>query len=135
MLLVIDASIVLAWCFPEENDPVADRALDAVSAGAGLVPPHWHAEIANTLLVAKRRRRLTEPEIARFLDGLMRLRIQVDEAPLVRAWMEASALAEQEKLTVYDAMYLDLAIRRSLPLATLDRELARAAARHALLYR
>jgi predicted nucleic acid-binding protein len=122
--LVIDASIVAAWFLDEKPDPRVEIAFDTVARVETLAPSLFYYEIRNVLLVSERRNRITEVMLAAFLRdlGLLPIRLQTagDDAILM-------ALARKRKLTVYDAAYLELAKREALPLATLDRDLEKAA--------
>ncbi|MDA8231592.1 MAG: type II toxin-antitoxin system VapC family toxin [Magnetospirillum sp.] len=126
MKFVLDASVALAWCFEDTANPAAERALDALAAGGeAVVPPLWRLEMANVLVIAERRKRLTEADTARFLGLLESLPIQA--APDRGGTAAIVALARAHGLTAYDTAYLDLAQRTGLPLATLDGQLAEAA--------
>jgi predicted nucleic acid-binding protein len=91
------------------------------------VPAHWGVEVANGVLMAERRRRLTPADAAAALNFLRQLPVSVDDGPATRAFGEVSALARQHGLTAYDAAYLELAMRRRAALATLDLDLRKAA--------
>ena len=123
--LAIDASIAAAWLFDDESDQRADDALSAVSASGGIVPQHWHFEVRNALLVGERRGRIAPEQVAERLDGLSRIPLRTDAEPDLDA---AMSLARAHNLSFYDAVYLELALRRGAALATLDGRLARAAA-------
>jgi predicted nucleic acid-binding protein len=114
----------LAWAFVDEDDPRASAALDRIRNDEALVPSIWWFEIRNTLVINERRGRLTEAETAAFLRTLSRLAVTVDRQP---GEAEVLALARRHRLSIYDAAYLELAQRETLPLATLDRELISAA--------
>jgi predicted nucleic acid-binding protein len=122
--LVIDASIVAAWFLDEKPDPRVEIAFDTVARVETLAPSLFYYEIRNVLLVSELRNRITEVMSAAFLRDLRLLPIRLepagDEAMLM-------TLARKRKLTVYDAAYLELAKREALPLATLDRNLEKAA--------
>ena len=120
MSLVIDASILAAWFLDEKSDPRVEAAFDTVTRVETIAPNLFHYEIRNALLVSERRNRITESMSAAFLRDLGLLPIRGDDASLM-------ALARKRKLTVYDAAYLELAKREALPLATLDRDLEKAA--------
>jgi predicted nucleic acid-binding protein len=124
--LVVDASVAAAWVLPDESDASADAVLDRVAAEGALAPGLlWH-ELRNILLIAARRSRLPEAEVAPTLGRLRRLPIEVvDTAAGGDAGLIAIAL--RHRLTAYDAAYLLLARERALPLATADRALRRAA--------
>lgn len=127
--VVVDASIALAWCFDDEASPATEALLDEVSARGAVVPGLWHLEIANALLQAERSGRNIAEGITARLEYISRLPIATDMETAGRAWRETLALARAERLTTYDASYLELAIRGGLPLATRDRALAAAAKR------
>ena len=124
MAVVVDASIVGCWCFPDEANPVADVAFDEVGAAGVIVPALWWFEVRNLLLMNERRGRLDVAGTAKFLIDLGGLPIQIDREPDSGTTF---ALARAHRLTFYDAAYLELALRRDAPLATLDRRLAAAA--------
>ena len=122
--LVVDASVSAVWIIEDENHPVADLALEAVYDNNVIVPQLWHYEIRNVLLVAERRGRVRQGHLSRYIVAINRLPIRTDENPDLDTVM---ALARKHNLTFYDAVYLEVALRRSAELATLDRSLARAA--------
>lgn len=124
---VLDCSVVFAWYFSDESNPYADQVLQTVASAHILVPAIWHLEIANTLVVGERRRRSKPDQATAFLSFLTRLPIQTDRHTSQRAWGATLSLARAHGLSAYDAAYLDLAARESLPLATLDDHLAAAA--------
>ncbi len=124
MPFVLDASIALAWAFADEDDPRARAALARIRTDEALVPSIWWFEIRNTLVVNERRGRQTEADTAAFLRTLARLAVTIDRQP---GEAEVLALARRHRLSVYDAAYLELAQRDSVPLATLDRKLVGAA--------
>jgi predicted nucleic acid-binding protein len=121
--LVIDASIAAAWAFADEHVH-AELTFARIGTEEALVPTLWWYELRNVLVTGERRGRLTEQETTRFLRDISGLRISLDRTPDEAAVM---ALARRHRLTVYDAAYLDLALREALPLATLDQALAGAA--------
>jgi predicted nucleic acid-binding protein len=123
MALVIDASIVAAWAFAEDHGN-AELTLARIRTEEALVPGLWWYELRNVLVIGERRGRLTEQETGRFLRDISGLRISLDRTPDEPAVM---ALARRHRLTVYDAAYLELALREVVPLATLDQALAAAA--------
>ncbi len=128
-MLVLDSSVALTWCFADEASPATDALLDDITANGALVPGLWFLELGNVLLAAERRRRITAADAAARLDLISTLPIYIDQQSIGRAWTEILHLARAQKLTTYDATYLDLALRRHLPLATKDRALAEAARR------
>jgi predicted nucleic acid-binding protein len=125
---VPDASVCLAWCFEDEASEWTDSLLNRLRLGEeALVPAHWPMEVANALLMAVRHARLTEEKCSRYLDDLRALPIHVDTASTTHAFDRSLVLARQHKLTIYDAAYLEIAVRVDLPLATLDGDLRKAA--------
>jgi predicted nucleic acid-binding protein len=126
---VIDASVALAWCFEDEATPDVDRILDSVALNGALVPHLWKFELSNVLLQAERKGRITYAEIVSKLAMIEGLPIAIDEAGGSKAWKETLELARSERLTVYDATYLELALRTGSPLATKDTALHAAAER------
>ncbi len=120
---VLDASTAVAWAL-DEPDRWAAPAWARIRRDHALVPTLWWFELRNALLVNERRGRITEQQTARFLRDVSRLAIIVDNAPDESSVLN---LARRHRLTVYDAAYLELAVRAALPLATLDAALAAAA--------
>lgn len=120
MSLVLDASMTIAWLFPDERSEVPRTVLRRVAAEGAIVPGLWRLEVANVLRNAVRRKRCDESYAARCLQRLGRLRIIVDPDTDTQAWGATRQLATEHDLTVYDAAYLELAIRRNAPLASCD---------------
>ena len=127
MSLVLDCSATLAWIYPDETTKPIQSVFEQVVERGALVPALWYVEIANSLTVALRAGRITEEERAASLMDLGDLDILSDDETGIRAWNDTIGLADRYKLTVYDAAYLELAVRSSLPLATLDNDLRKAA--------
>ncbi len=127
MSLVLDASLALSWHFKDERTPAANIVLDRVADAGAIVPSVWRLEVANGFQVSIRRQRFDPALRDLALADLARLPIVVDEETDTHAWTTTLGLADRFKLTVYDAAYLELSLRRSLPLASLDRDLCRAA--------
>lgn len=127
MSLVLDASATLAWYFEDERTDAGDALMRQVAQNGAVVPFLWRYEVANGFLVAARRRRIDIPYRDVSLAELRLLPITVDRADQSSAWDSVLVLADRSGLTIYDAAYLDLAIRRKLPLATRDRALQGAA--------
>lgn len=123
--IVIDASIAAAWLFDDEFDQSTADVMSNISADEGIVPRHWHLEMRNALLMGERRGRVAPEHIAESLNGLNRIHLRTDPEPDLDA---AFSLARARGLTIYDAVYLELALRRRAALATLDGRLRRAAA-------
>lgn len=126
--LVLDASTALSWLLPDEDRASARDAFEIVRSDGGWVPGIWRLEIANGLQLGIRRNRIDVTFRDAALADLAALPITVDDETDRRAWSETLALTDRFGLTLYDACYLELALRRRLPLATLDNELRRASA-------
>lgn len=127
MSCVLDASMTLSWLLPGEHERENDALFADVLANGAYVPTLWRLEIANVLLVNERRGKIDAAFRSKTLDDLRLLPIVIDEATNDVAWSTIVTLALAHELTTYDAAYLELSQRRALPLATLDRPLARAA--------
>lgn len=127
MSLVLDTSATLAWVYLEEATQSVREVFDQVTESGAWVPSLWRLEIANVLEMGVRRSRHDAGFRDATLSDLALLPIHLDPATHEHAWGATVRLAEQHRLTVYDAAYLELALRRGLPLATLDRELRAAA--------
>jgi predicted nucleic acid-binding protein len=126
--MVVDCSVAVAWCFEDECTPALDGLLDEVRRDGALVPPLWIAEAANVLLLACRRGRIGKETLHERLSLLDMLPIVADDQAVGPVWRSSVLiLADAAALTFYDAVYLELSIRRGLPLATKDPELRRAA--------
>ncbi len=125
---VLDGSITVAWFFEDEADAYAESVEDALASAVAVVPALWPLEVANALLMGERRKRTTEAKVTQFVALITSLPITIDDETAARAWQESLHLARAHNLTVYDAAYLELALRRGLPLATLDDPLKAAAA-------
>ena len=125
--LVLDSSATLAWIYGDETPEAIGRVFDAIADNGALVPTLWRLEVANSLTMAVRKRRI-DPDFRRAaLADLALLDITTDQQTDSYAWTDTVNLADHFNLTVYDAAYLELARRRMLPLATLDQELQTAA--------
>lgn len=125
MTLVVDASVTMAWCFEDEATAATDALLERAVAEGCLMPALWRAEVANVLVMAERRGRLTAAQRDRFLVLLDRVPVAIeatapDSAALI--W-----LADKHGLSAYDTWYLWLATRSGATLATIDDRLADAA--------
>jgi predicted nucleic acid-binding protein len=125
--IVLDSSVVIAWAVPDERDAAAEALLLRVIDERAWVSSLWPLEIANVLLMLERRGRLTSDERAKAMTDVATIPVSVDSETGDRAWTDTLALAERHRLTVYDACYLELALRRGLPLASRDKDLRRAA--------
>ena len=124
--IVIDASVALAWCFPDEASDYADSVLLAVENQTVIVPAIWAVEITNALLVGERCKRIRQPEVRRFVDLMNGLSVVEDGQPFSDTVSNVLPLAREYDLSAYDAAYLDVAVRHEIPLATLDSGLQKA---------
>ena len=124
---VLDASVVLTWCFPDQNAAMAQHVAGMFKQGdTAVAPSFWPHEVLNALLVGEKRKRISKELLRSFLDDLARLPIVLERFPAEVVFGRIQRLSRKHALTAYDAAYLDLALDRSLPLATLDEDLARA---------
>ena len=122
--IVIDNSVFLSWCLGDENDATAAHAMQRVADEGGIVPRLWWYELRNALLMNERRGRLSLQQVSDTLNDSLELGIVMDDEHDGSLLLD---IARGHGLTVYDAAYLEVAVRRSLPLATLDRRLSKAA--------
>lgn len=129
---VVDSSVALAWCFEDEAAPDTEALLDRARLGWVAVPGLFPLEMTNSWQAALRRGRTSEARVADYRSTFATLRIQIDPETADRAWHDVFALARRERLTTYDASYLELALRRDLPLATRDGALLEAARRNSV---
>ncbi len=125
--LVLDASVTLTWLFADEGCAYGDDLAREMPSSRAVVPHLWHLEIADAICVGERKRRVTPRQSQAFLADLRSLPITADHQSAVGAWEHTLPLARLYQLTAYDAAYLELALRRGLPLATLDDSLQKAA--------
>jgi predicted nucleic acid-binding protein len=125
---VLDCSVTMAWCFDDEATPHTNSIRDSLADVRAVVPSLWPLEVANATIVGERRKRLDEARSQRFIFLLEALPIKVDDETSTRAFGDIIHLARAYQLSAYDATYLELAIRRGLPLACLDGNLKAAAA-------
>jgi predicted nucleic acid-binding protein len=124
---VVDCSIAMAWLFYDEATPKTTALLNRLAIDTALVPAWWFIEITNVLAMAERKGRITPAQSDGFIADLSKLGIERDHEAPDRAFTHLLPLCRAHRLTSYDAIYLELAIRRSLPLATLDDDLRKAA--------
>ena len=123
--LVLDASVACDWLLDDELDPRALRVAERVSRDGALVPQLWHLEVRNALVTAERRGRLTAQGMSDRLRTLQKFPVVTDSEPDVDAVV---TLARSHHISIYDAVYLELARRHGATLATLDTGLLGAAA-------
>jgi predicted nucleic acid-binding protein len=124
---VLDCSVAIAWLFPDDATRACGAILERLETERALVPGFWFLEVTNVLAVSERTRRLNRVKTSEFLNLLRRFDLVVDDEVELRAFDHLLPLCRAHKLTGYDAAYLDLAMRRSLPMATLDVDLRKAA--------
>ena len=128
-MFVIDASVVLAWCFGDESSADADRALARLENEEAVAPAHWPLEVANAIRTAERRGRIDPSELPRLRSLLATLPVEVAPVDLAAATGGVLEAARIHDLTAYHAAYLHLAAVRGVPLATIDDRLRTACAR------
>ena len=126
---VVDCSLTMAWCFADETTPATYAIQERLVTETALVPSLWFLEVANVLAIAERRKRLTPEKSARFITLLHALNIEIDDEAPRRAFADLLPLCRAHALTSYDAAYLELAMRRALPIASLDTGLRKSAKR------
>ena len=126
MPFVLDCSVTMAWLFADEANESTDALRESLLKDSAVVPALWPIEVANVLLVATRRGRISEEDWPRIRDHLDALPINIDTESCHRVLDTVLPIANQHKLSVYDAVYLELALRLGLPLATLDKALGAA---------
>ena len=127
MAFVLDCSVTMAWVFSDEASEATDRLRESLIEDSAFVPALWPIETGNVLLMATRRGRIARNDWRRIRLTLQALPINIDPVTTDRVWTVVIELAEANGISVHDAMYLELALRLRLPLATLDRALAAAA--------
>jgi predicted nucleic acid-binding protein len=125
--LVLDSSAALAWIFGDETTDAISAVFNQVARQGAVVPALWRLEVANSLTMAMRRNRIDSAFRRAALADLAVIDIRTDQNTDSRAWLATLDLADRFRLTLYDAAYLELAQRRMLPLARLDRDLRQAA--------
>ncbi|MBN1292467.1 MAG: type II toxin-antitoxin system VapC family toxin [Candidatus Latescibacteria bacterium] len=126
-IVVVDNSIIMSWCFTDETNEYAETVLDKLSEYTALVPSIWPLEVVNVLLVAERRKRIKQTDSIRFINLLAQLPIIAEHDCPDKRMMELLTLGRINNLSSYDASYLDLAIRKNCPIATLDKKMTEAA--------
>ena len=129
MTFVIDASVAISWLFADEQTLLSMNLLQQVSGTGAIVPSLWRLEIASALQTGIKRKRIDATYRDAAIQKLLSLPIETDPDTNDYAWTATLRLAEIHQITVYDASYLELALRRALPLATRDDQLAAAASR------
>ncbi len=127
MSLILDASLTLTWYFEDESTPATEELLDRVTRTGAVVPPLWRLEVVSGFQSSIRRKRIDIAYRDASMADLEQLPIAIDAYSDAHIWTTTLWLSDHYGLTIYDACYLELARRRNLPLATLDRELRQAA--------
>jgi predicted nucleic acid-binding protein len=124
---VVDASVAMTWLFKDEATPQTTALLRRLGLESAIVPAWWYIELTNVIAMAERKGRISASDTASFLSDLAQLDIEADEHAPERAFTFLLPLCRAHQITSYDAVYLELALRRHLPLATLDEQLRKAA--------
>src|SRR3974390_1813170 len=124
---IVDCSIAMAWLFHDEATPKTTALLNRLAIDTALVPDWWFIEITNVLAMAERKGRIPPTQSDAFIADLSKLGIERDDEAPDRAFTHLLPLCRAHRLTSYDAIYLDLAVRCNLPLATLDEDLRKSA--------
>lgn len=127
MSFVLDTSVTMAWLFEDEATRTTEALLDRLKNEEALVPTLWTYEVGKVLLMAERRKRITEAQGRRFAQLLESLPIRISDPYLNSLWSNAVVVAREHGLSVYDGTYLDLAMREGVPIATRDKALRKAA--------
>ena len=124
---VLDCSATLPWIFSTEATPATDTLLDELAAGRrAWVPALWHLEVANVMIGAQKRGRIDRAGVEKFMATLRAMEIEVDDETMAVAWTRTMGVGESYGLTAYDAAYLELALRKGIPLASLVTPLRKA---------
>jgi predicted nucleic acid-binding protein len=124
---VVDSSLAMAWCFADEATPETQALLLRMETEAAAVPSWWFLEITNVLYLTEKKKRITSVQVAEFIALLEGFDLSIQDDGPSRAFSTLLPLCRSHELTSYDALYLDLAMSRQLPLATLDEALRKAA--------
>jgi predicted nucleic acid-binding protein len=124
---IVDCSVAMSWLFKDETTSSTRALLERLEAEPAIVPDLWYLEVANVLVLATRKGRIAAEQCADFIRQIQALDLQTDDTTADRAFGDILSLAATHGLTSYDAVYLDLALRTKLPLATLDEPLRKAA--------
>lgn len=124
---ILDASVVLTWCFPDENSEFARKiALMFEHGDSAIAPSFWPHEVLNALLVGEKRKRISGQLVRTFLSDLATVPVALVHFPAEAVFDRVNSLSRDHGLTAYEAAYLDLARIHGVPLATLDQDLVRA---------
>lgn len=124
----LDSSMALAWCLKDEQSPETSAILDSVDQHSTLfVSAIWPLEVANILGVALKQGRISEDDIAAYAQFFSALPLSIEPSERNTVFNAVFALSRKHGLTTYDASYLEISLRRSIPIATLDKALISAA--------
>lgn len=124
---VFDNSVTMRWCFENTSNAYAENILQQLSSGeVAVAPVLWRYEVGAVLAKAERNGIIDSQKVADFLTAIRSFDITIDREGTERVLTEVYRLAVTYRLTGYDAVYLELALRMNLPLATLDQALAQA---------
>ena len=126
MAFVLDCSVTLSWLLPDERVAATDALVDELERTTAVAPAIWPYEVANALLVAQRRARIDDDDMTLLRRALAALPIEVEAVASNHVLSAVSDLGRRLDITSYDAAYVELAVRRRLPLATLDARLRKA---------
>ncbi len=124
---IVDCSLAITWLFKDEATAETTKLLKRLDSETALVPAWWFLEVANVIAMAERKGRVTPDKSAQFIVELSNLDLEIDSESAERAFDHLLPLCRTHQLTSYDAVYLDLALRRHMPLGTLDEPLRKAA--------
>ena len=119
--------MTMAWCFADESSKDSDAVLEKLVTATIIVPQHWFLEVTNVLAMAEKRRRISQEQSSKFLELLKTFDIKADDQTANHAFQQTFMLCREHGLTTYDAAYLEVAVRRGLPLASLDKALRKCA--------
>ena len=125
--IVLDCSVTVSWFMIDETSTISNDILNLISKEKAIVPSIWQLEVGNVLLMCQRNKRITKEQRLNALHILNELPIIIDDLTSKYAWQDTIELAEKYSLSLYDACYLELSLRYSLPLATFDNQLKKAA--------
>jgi len=125
-VFVLDCSVSIAWVMKDEENTISNTILQKLSTESAIVPSIWKLEIGNVLLSCQRNNRISKEHRLRALYIYDELPIATDTFTGKYAWQETIELADRYSLSLYDACYLELAMRLKLPLATFDKQLKKA---------
>jgi predicted nucleic acid-binding protein len=124
---VVDCSVAMAWCFPDEATAATGQLLDRMAEETAAIPGLWYLEVTNVLALAERKKRIRPAKVAEFIALVESFEFEVDEQTNTRAFAHLLPLCRSHGTTANDAAYLDVALRHRLPLASLDDNLREAA--------